>query len=288
MLNLREMRRLLDRQDIRLTKSLGQNFLHDAGLLRKIADAAELTQEDQVLEVGPGLGPLTELLLERAGKVLAMEMDQRLVAVLRERFPEHSGLELLEGDALVHLKRQPRDWSKCKLVSNLPYSVGSPILAELGSPERETGPMSMVVTLQEEVVQRIIAKPGTKAYGVLTLLLAPRYEATRLFGLPPEAFFPPPDIDSACLRLSRRAEPVIPTALARTYLMIVRLGFSQRRKKFGKLLKAGFPQECIVEAFEKLGLEENIRAEALPLETFRDLALALDPHHPEKRKEAQA
>ena len=132
-MNLSEMRDVLARRDIQLTKSLGQNFLHDANQLRRIVDAAELTKADKVLEVGPGLGPLTELLLESAGEVLAVEMDGRLVEVLRERFP---ALQLLHADALKFLQQEKRDWSGWKLVSNLPYSVASPILVELAQNPR--------------------------------------------------------------------------------------------------------------------------------------------------------
>src|SRR6185437_15779162 len=127
-MKLSDMRQLLDARDIQLTKSLGQNFLHDQNQLRRIVEAAELSKADKVLEIGPGLGPLTELLLENAGEVLAIEMDGRLVEVLRERFPQ---LNLIHDDALEFLRREPRDWSDWKLVANLPYSVASPILVEL-------------------------------------------------------------------------------------------------------------------------------------------------------------
>ena len=146
-MKLSEMRELLAARGIQLTKSLGQNFLHDANQLRRIVEAAELSKTDKVLEIGPGLGPLTELLLENAGEVLAIEKDARLVEFLRERFNvaqasrlpdrkknragETPALHLLHADALEFLKREPRDWSDWKLVANLPYSVASPILVEL-------------------------------------------------------------------------------------------------------------------------------------------------------------
>ena len=132
-MKLSELRALLDQRGIQLTKSLGQNFLHDAHQLERIVTAAELTPTDKVLEIGPGLGPLTELLLAQAGHVLAIEKDARLIEILRERFIPHSALrtprfELLHDDALEFLRREPRDWSDWKLVANLPYSVASPIL----------------------------------------------------------------------------------------------------------------------------------------------------------------
>src|SRR5438477_11364217 len=134
-MKLSEMRELLTREDIQLTKSLGQNFLHDGNQLRRIIDAAELSKSDKVLEIGPGLGPLTELLLQNAGEVFAIEKDGRLVEVLTKRFETSSHFRLLHDDALEYLKREPHDWRDWKLVANLPYSVASPILVELAQGE---------------------------------------------------------------------------------------------------------------------------------------------------------
>src|SRR5471032_924297 len=194
------MREVLTRRDIQLTKSLGQNFLHDANQLQKIVGAAELSKTDKVLEIGPGLGPLTELLLENAGEVLAIEMDRRLVEVLRERLSNSqfavrsSQFELLHDDALDFLRREPRDWSDWKLVANLPYSVASPILVELAQSPRR--PERMVTTLQLEVAQRLMAQADDDDYGVLTLLVQLDYEPRDLFKIPPECFFPSPNVDS--------------------------------------------------------------------------------------------
>src|SRR5208283_3636929 len=168
------MRELLAARGIQLTKSLGQNFLHDANQLRRIVKAAELSKADKVIEIGPGLGPLTELLLQNAGEVLAIEKDARLVKLLQERFNskfkiQNSKFELLHADALDLLKREQRDWSDWKLVANLPYSVASPILVELAqSPQR---PRRMVATFQLEVAKRLMAKSGDDDYGILTLLV---------------------------------------------------------------------------------------------------------------------
>src|SRR5579862_1908502 len=168
-MKLSEMRELLATRGIQLTKSLGQNFLHDGNQLRRIIEAAELSKADKILEIGPGLGPLTELLLENAGEVLAIEKDARLVEFLRERFG-HSKLKtqnltfnLLHADALAFLKRERRDWNEWKLVANLPYSVASPILVELAQGAR--APRKIVATLQLEVARRLMAGAGDKDYG---------------------------------------------------------------------------------------------------------------------------
>ena len=143
-MKLSEMRQVLGGRGIQLTKSLGQNFLHDGNQLKRIASAAELGADDKVIEIGPGLGPLTDLLVQQAGEVLAIEKDARLVEFLKERFASARKLTILHADALRFLKREKRDWGEWKLVANLPYSVGSPILVEMAQAERP--PKLMTVT----------------------------------------------------------------------------------------------------------------------------------------------
>ncbi len=282
-MKLSEMRRWLDERHIQLTKSLGQNFLHDAHQLERIVTAAELTKVDKVLEIGPGLGPLTELLLAQAGEVLAIEKDARLVEVLRERFgvgqashlsPSPKTLEtgatpvlqLLHDDALEFIKHERRDWSDWKLVANLPYSVASPILVELAqSPKR---PERMVVTLQLEVAQRLMAAADDDDYGVLTLLVQLDYEPRGWFKIPSGCFFPTPDVDSACVTLVRRAQPLLPDDHRAAFIKIVKRAFSQRRKMMLKLLKSEWPLEKLQAALAALNISPQERAEKLSLEQF--------------------
>ena len=262
-MNLTEMREVLARRDIQLTKSLGQNFLHDVNQLRRIVAAAELTKADKVLEIGPGLGPLTKLLLENVGEVLAVEIDTRLVEFLRERFP---ALQILRADALKFLRIEKRDWSDWKLVSNLPYSVASPILVELAqNPQR---PKRIVATLQSEVAQRLMAKADDDDYGVLTLLVQLRYEPKSFFKIPPGCFFPEPDVDSACVVLERRENQLLPEEKHAAFEKIVKRGFSQRRKMMLKLLKAVWPVEKLQRGFAELGLSHHARAETVNLGQF--------------------
>jgi 16S rRNA (adenine1518-N6/adenine1519-N6)-dimethyltransferase len=271
-MKLTEMRELLATRGIQLTKSLGQNFLHDANQLRRIIAAAELKKTDQVLEIGPGLGPLTELLLEAAGEVLAIEKDARLVNVLRERFfkPQSAirnpQFELLHADALDYLKCEPRDWSGWKLVANLPYSVASTIFVALAQSPRR--PERMVATLQLEVAHRLRAKAGDEDYGVLTLLLQLDYELRDWFKIPAGCFFPAPDVDSACVVLIRRAQPLLPENQHANFVKIVKRAFSQRRKKMLKLLREDWPAEKLERAFEELKIPPQERAEKLSLEQF--------------------
>ncbi|MEK7685768.1 MAG: 16S rRNA (adenine(1518)-N(6)/adenine(1519)-N(6))-dimethyltransferase RsmA [Verrucomicrobiota bacterium] len=272
-MKLTEIKQILASGQIQLTKSLGQNFLHDGNQLRRIVSAAELRPGDPVLEIGPGLGPLTELLLAKAGRVLAIEKDRRLYEFLEHRFPEAKNLTLIHADALDYLKERRADWSAWKLVSNLPYSVASPILVELaqmnGSPER------LVATLQIEVAQRLFAEMGGKNCGLLTLLVQLRYEPQYWFKVPATCFFPQPSVDSACVVLERRAQPPLSQELTVTFTQVVKRSFSQRRKMMFKLLKEDWPAEALATAFEQLRLPAQIRAEAVSLEQFVQLTRIL-------------
>jgi len=270
---LSEMREVLTRRDIQLTKSLGQNFLHDANQLQKIVEAAELSKADKVLEIGPGLGPLTELLLEKAGEVLAIEMDRRLVEVLREQFASTKNLNLLHDDALEFLRREPRDWSDWKLVANLPYSVASPILVELAQSPRR--PERMVTTLQLEVAQRLMARADDDDYGVLTLLVQLDYEPRDSFKIPADCFFPAPNVDSMCVVLQRRARPLLADGQRAAFVKIVKRAFSQRRKMMLKLVKQDWAVEKLASAFAELKISPQERAEKLSLEQFVELTRLL-------------
>jgi 16S rRNA (adenine1518-N6/adenine1519-N6)-dimethyltransferase len=285
-----EMRSLLAQRDIQLTRSLGQNFLHDGNQLRRIVDAAEIKPTDKILEIGPGLGPLTELLLEKAGEVLAIEMDARLVDFLCERFgteernadlltgalagkpgksvePDQSAaFHLLHDDALAFIKHEPRDWSDWKLVANLPYSVASPILVELAqSPQR---PERMVTTLQLEVAQRLMAQADDDDYGVLTLLVQLDYEPRASFKIPADCFFPAPNVDSMCVVLQRRARPLLADGQRAAFVKIVKRAFSQRRKMMLKLLKQDWAADKLADAFAGLKISPQERAEKLSLKQF--------------------
>ena len=300
-MKLSEMRETLAQRGIHLSKSLGQNFLHDGNQLRRIVEAAELTKQDKVLEIGPGFGPLTEMLLEKAGEVLAIEKDARLVEVLRERFNvgqasclpcprpgagheeiapassaragETPALLLLHDDALAFLRRKPREWSDWKLVANLPYSVASRILVELA--QARGRPQRMVATLQLEVARRLMARPGEEDYGVLTLLVQLDYESRGWFKIPATCFFPSPDVDSACVTLVRRAEPLLAEEHRKTFVKIVKRAFSQRRKMMLKLLKQDWPVKELERAFAELKLSPQLRAEALSLGQFAKLTALL-------------
>lgn len=294
-MKLSEMKQILAAGGIQLTKSLGQNFLHDANQVRRIVEAADLDQTDKVLEVGPGLGPLTELLIEKAGEVLAIEKDERLVQVLRQRFgteetptsapsastqppARHTAtLRFIHADALEYLQEGSHDWNDWKLVANLPYSVASPILVELAQALRP--PKRMVATLQIEVAKRLMAQPGAEDYGVLTLLVQLNFQPLGWFKIPASCFFPAPEVDSACVALARRAEPLLARELRTEFVRLVKRSFSQRRKMMFKLLKEEWSAEKLEQAFAALGLSPNTRAEVVGLEQFVSLTRFLDAKH---------
>jgi 16S rRNA (adenine1518-N6/adenine1519-N6)-dimethyltransferase len=267
---LSEMRHLLDENGIQLTKSLGQNFLHDGNQLRRIVAAAQLGSTDRVLEIGPGLGPLTELLLGEATEVFAIEKDARLVALLKVRFANEPKLRLLHGDGLECVRADQSDWAGWKMVANLPYSVASPILVELAGNLHP--PDRIVATLQMEVARRLLAVAGEDDYGLLSLLVQISYEPRGMLKIPPGGFFPPAEVVSACITLVRRERELLPRALHGEFRRLVKLAFSQRRKMMLKLLKQSWPVEALGRAMGHAGVAPTVRAEAVSLEQFVELS----------------
>jgi 16S rRNA (adenine1518-N6/adenine1519-N6)-dimethyltransferase len=272
-MNLSEIRNLLREEDILLTRSLGQTFMHDQNQLRKIVGLAKLTAADHVIEIGPGLGSLTGLLLQTAGHATAIETDRRLVKLLDERFGERSNFTLQHADAMKIVRKSKFDWSKHKLVANLPYSIASPLLIDLAASAGR--PRGMIVTLQLEVVQRLLAQSATKEYGVLTLLIGLHYATGESFVIPRGSFYPEPNVDSGCIELLRRETPLLLPELCPVFKKIVKRVFAERRKKMMKLLKRDWPEAAVVEAFDALGLDEKIRAERVTLEQFTELTQRL-------------
>ena len=272
-MNPSEMRSTLDEESVRLSKALGQNLLHDQNVLRRIAKAANLQPADQALEIGPGLGSLTEHLLAAVNELTAIEKDKRLHAHLHEKFTDDTKLRLIHADALKYFRNKDVDWSGWKLVSNLPYNVSSPLMVDLAAMPR--GPERLVVTVQWEVGQRLAAQHATREYSKLTLLVGCRYEVKEMFKISPHCFFPEPRVDSACITLDRRPEPLYPDALHKPFTTVVKRAFSQRRKMMRKNLKGGWPDEKLDAAMSAVGLDSKIRAEKVTLEQFVALTLKL-------------
>jgi 16S rRNA (adenine1518-N6/adenine1519-N6)-dimethyltransferase len=244
-------------------KTLGQNFLHDQNLARWIVEKADLTSEDYVLEIGPGLGALTQFALDSGARVLAIEKDRRLADFLRRRFNTER-LEILHADALDYDVRQLFAQPRVKLLGNLPYYVSSQLLLKF---TKYPSPISLwLLMLQKELARRLSAAPGTKDYGALTLIVQLHYRVDYLRTVPASVFLPQPDVDSAFVRISPRAPDELPEHDAETFLRLVRRGFSQRRKQLRNLLRDEVPDW--EQSSSAVGFEPRARAEELGLEQW--------------------
>jgi 16S rRNA (adenine1518-N6/adenine1519-N6)-dimethyltransferase len=241
-------------------KTLGQNFLHDGNLARWIVEKAELTPADYVVEIGPGLGALTQFVLEAGARVLAIEKDRRLADFLRTRF-ETDRLEVLHADALDYDVRGLFAKPRVKLLGNLPYYISSQLLLKF---TKYPSPISLwLFMLQKEMARRLSASPGTKDYGALSLVVQLHYRVDYLRTVPASVFVPQPDVDSAFVRLTARAPNEMPEHDPETFLRLVRRGFSQRRKQLRNLLREDVPNWD--EASSAVGFEPRARAEELSL-----------------------
>lgn len=266
-----EVRQLLARRGIRPSRFWGQNFLVDRNILRILLTAAELQPQDEVVEVGAGLGVLTEALLEQARTVIAVEKDRRLAVYLRERFAGQPRLTLLEADILSCDLPALFGGTERKLVANLPYAVAARLLVELTALPRP--PARIVVTVQQEVAMRILAAPATADYGLLSILMQRHYQGELIKRISPTCFWPPPAVQSALVRLVRRAEPLggaVPEASLRHLL---HTAFSQRRKTLARSLK-----DLTAEPLSALALAQippKARPEEVPPDAWPTLLRAL-------------
>lgn len=268
-MTISDVRAAADRLGLRPSKALGQNFLVDGNILRLILGEADVRDDETVLEIGPGLGALTRLLMAHAGRVIAIEKDARLAGYLRAELP---ALELIEADAVDWL-REPSSLDGLtdgfKVVSNLPYSVASPIIEALV--EGPSKPRKMVLTVQREVAERLAATPRHKDYGAMTLFTQVRYHVTIAHVISPRCFWPAPNVESAVVALDRR-DPRVTLEPGAPFHDLVRAGFGHRRKMLRKLL-SGF--DGAEKAFESLDIPTNARAEELSLDQWIRLANAV-------------
>ncbi len=258
-----------DTRYIRAKKSLGQNFLKDPHYLEKIAEAARIAPSDQVLEIGPGRGDLTRLLAVRAGKVLAVELDHRLIPYLRGEFSSLAHVEIFAGDALEFpYESLPGTW---KVVANLPYYISTPIIQKLLA--HRTKFSSLTLMLQKEVAERIAAPPGGKEYGYLSVLVQLYAQPALAFTVPPGAFTPKPEVDSAVVTIVLRKQPAVPLQSEDFFVQVVRAAFSQRRKTLRNALRQlAIPVEKMNAVLQETGIDLGRRAETLTVEEFGRLS----------------
>jgi 16S rRNA (adenine1518-N6/adenine1519-N6)-dimethyltransferase len=269
---------------IKAKKSLGQNFLSDKNVSRRIVESVSPQKGDLIIEIGPGTGALTRLLTESAGRVIALEIDTRLVEELR-RSLSASNLEIIEADALdldwqqfLSERRQSgTELIRVRVVANLPYYISTPILQKLI--EHHDLIFDMTLMLQSEVVERITADPGGRDYGYLSVLVQYYTEARKLFDVPPSAFRPVPKVHSAVVRLIMRERPPVEVSSEEDFFALVRAAFAQRRKTILNNLKAAqtrFALNIPIEhALEQANIDSRKRAEALSIADFAALHRAM-------------
>ncbi|MCD3375243.1 16S rRNA (adenine(1518)-N(6)/adenine(1519)-N(6))-dimethyltransferase RsmA [Streptococcus equi] len=274
---------ILDRYGFTFKKSFGQNFLTDTNILQKIVDTAEIDKSVNVIEIGPGIGALTEFLAERAAEVMAFEIDERLVPILANTLRDFDNVQVVNQDILkADLQTQLKQFSHpdlpIKVVANLPYYITTPILMHLI--ESKIPFQEFVVMMQREVADRISAEPNTKAYGSLSIAAQYYMTAKVAFVVPRTVFVPAPNVDSAILKMTRRDQPLIEVQDEDFFFRVSRVGFVHRRKTLWNNLvshfgKAEDTKARLEQGLALAGIKPSIRGEALSIQDFGRLADAL-------------
>ncbi|MBN8204108.1 16S rRNA (adenine(1518)-N(6)/adenine(1519)-N(6))-dimethyltransferase RsmA [Bacillus sp. NTK034] len=279
-------RAILDKYGFSFKKSLGQNFLIDTNILRRIVDHADLKEESGAIEIGPGIGALTEQLARRSKKVLAFEIDQRLLPILEETLSPYSHVSIINEDVLkadvkTAIEREFEGFDDIMVVANLPYYVTTPIIMKLL--EDKLPIRGIVCMLQKEVADRISARPGTKEYGSLSIAVQYYTEAETAMIVPKTVFVPQPNVDSAVIKLTKRKEPAVTVKSESFFFQVTKASFAQRRKTLLNNLTSQLPggkqkKEKILSALEQANVEPGRRGETLSIEEFARLSDALLPH----------
>ena len=261
---------ILHRFKLRADKKLGQNFLIDESVVRRIVEAAELTEEDTVLEVGPGIGTLTQGLAESGASVVAVELDKRLLPVLDVTLEGYDNVRIVNGDILqVDIMEQVQK-PNFKCCANLPYYITTPIIFAIL--EKRLPMERLVVMVQKEVAERMAAKPGSKDYGALSVAIQYFTEPEIAFIVPPSSFIPAPSVDSAVIVCKRRSTPPVEVCDENLFFRVVKAAFSLRRKMLSNSLKnMGIKGEQVTKWLELAGVDGKRRAETLSLEDFAAL-----------------
>lgn len=277
---------ILEKHGFSFKKSLGQNFLIDTNILRKIVDYAGLTEDSGAIEIGPGIGALTEQLLRRCRKVVAYEIDGRLLPILEDTLSSYPNKKIIHQDVLkadvaAMMKEEFAEIDDVMVVANLPYYVTTPIIMNLL--EEKLPIRGMVIMLQKEVANRISAAPGSKDYGSLSIAVQYYSEAEMVMVVPRTVFIPKPNVDSAVIRLTLREKPAVAVKDERFFFQVCRVSFAQRRKTLVNNLTSGLPsgkekKEEILGALEKAGIDPGRRGETLSIEEFARLSDELYPH----------
>ncbi len=259
--------------DFKFAKSLGQNFLTDTGILEKIVDSAQLDENSCALEIGPGIGVLTQEMATRCKKVVAIEIDDRLIPILGETLSNFDNVEVVHSDALkVDFNKlfEEKGLENVKVVANLPYYVTTPIITKIFKEAK--GVKSITVMIQKEVAERLIAKPSTKEYGALTLLANYYSDVEKVVKVPPSCFIPNPKVESMVVKMTLK-EPEVDLVDEKLFFKIIRDSFNMRRKTLLNSLKPiGLKSDKLKEALNKAGIDEKRRGETLSIQEFATLS----------------
>lgn len=271
---------IMKKYGITANKSLGQNFLINEDVVNNIVSSSEISKEDLVIEIGPGLGTLTESLLENAGKVIAIELDERMMKILNDRFFMYDNFQIINEDVLkvdlaklIREQKEEYNLKNAKIVANLPYYITTPIIMKLL--EEELDIQSITVMIQKEVADRLIATPGEKLSGAITYSVYYYAKSESIMIVDNNSFIPEPEVKSEVIKLSIRKEPVINLKNKQLFFKLIKVSFMQRRKTLMNALVNGgiFKDKTQAkDVFDKLGLDVNVRGESLSIEDFAKLS----------------
>lgn len=274
-----ETKFLMDKYNIKANKNLGQNFLIDENVIETAIEKSNINKEDIVIEIGPGLGTLTKYLLEKAGRVICVELDNRMIKILEERFFLYKNLELINNDILkvdlnelIKKTKEKYNLKNAKIVANLPYYITTPIIMKLLENKIEIS--SITVMIQKEVADRLAEIPGGKNTGAITYTVYYYGEAEKLLEVPKTAFIPEPSVTSEVIKINIRKEPPVKLKNEEEFFRLIKIAFLQRRKTLlNSLTNNGVSnKENLIGILRKLNIDERIRSEKLTIEEFAELS----------------
>lgn len=285
---------VLQKYQFNFQKKFGQNFLIDTGILEEIIEAAQITKDDFVLEIGPGIGTMTQYLCEAARAVVAVEIDTNLIPILKDTLAEYNNVDVLNEDILKvnisKLAEEKNNGKPIKVVANLPYYITTPII--MGLFESHVPIDSITIMVQKEVADRMQEGPGSKEYGALSLAVQYYAKPEIVVNVPPSCFMPQPKVGSAVIRLTRHEQPPVQVDNEKLMFQVIRASFNQRRKTLANGLNNfgsfGLNKEEIQSCIEELGVPVNIRGEALSLEQFAELSNIIYAHKGKRANSAEA
>lgn len=277
---LEETRNIMKKYKIKANKSLGQNFLINSEVVENIVKSSEITEEDMVIEIGPGLGTLTKYLLEKAGKVVCIELDSKMIEILKDRFSMYNNFEIINDDVLkinlneiIKANKKQEKIKNVKVVANLPYYITTPIIMKLL--EEKLDIKSITVMIQKEVADRLIETPGGKNTGAITHTVYYYCESEKIMEVPNSSFIPEPEVTSEVIKMKLRNKPVVEIENPKVMFMIIKSAFMQRRKTLlNALTNTGvfISKNEGIKILKELNLNENVRAEELSLQDFANIA----------------